>query len=328
MKALVIQGKGGPEVLHLQDVPAPHPNAWEVKIAVRASALNRADLLQLLGAYAAPRGAPSDIPGLEYAGEVIAVGANVTRLRPGDRVMGLVGGGAFAEQVVAHEREVVRLPEGLSFEQAAAIPEAFLTAYDALVLQGGLRSGEVALVHAAASGVGTAALQIIKAIGATAIGTARSTGKLQRLQREFGLENAITVGSDVQFADVVKAASSGRGADVALELVGGSYLPETFRAMTLRGRVVLVGLLAGRSADVDLGMVLSKRLTLIGTVLRSRPAEEKITAALALERHVVPLFERGLLRPIVDEVVPFPEVRRGFERMQQNQSFGKIVLRW
>ena len=132
----------------------------------------------------------------------------------------------------------------------------------------------------------------------------------------------------MQFAEAVKTASSGRGADVALELVGGSYLPETFRAMASRGRVVLVGLLAGRSADIDLGMVLSKRLTLIGTVLRSRPAEEKITAALALERHVVPLFERGLLKPIVDEVVPFPEVRRGFERMQQNQSFGKIVLRW
>lgn len=328
MKALVTEGTGGPEILQLREVPDPQPTAWEVQVGVRAAALNRADLAQLHGLYPAPRGAPSNIPGLEYAGEVTAVGANVTRFQPGDRVMGLVGGGAFAERVVVHEREVVRLPSNLSFEEAAAIPEAFTTAYDALVLQAGMRSGEWALVHAAASGVGSAGVQIAQALGATPIGTGRTKEKLERLRKEFGLEHAIAVGEDRQFAAAVKAATGGRGADVAMDLVGGKYLPQTLEAMANRGRVVLVGLLAGDRELLPLDTILRMRLTLIGTVLRSRPIDEKIAAAQALERHLVPLFERRALRPVVDEVLSFAEVKRGFELLRTNRSYGKIVLHW
>ncbi|MBX5480331.1 MAG: NAD(P)H-quinone oxidoreductase [Myxococcaceae bacterium] len=327
MKALVITGAGGPEVLQLREVPRPTPGAWEVAVRVHAAALNRADLLQLRGAYPAPVGAVQDVPGLEYAGEVVAVGAHVTRFRVGDRVMGLVGGGAFAEFLTTHEREAVRIPGALAFEHAAAIPEAFVTAYDALVLQGGLRSGEAVLIHAAASGVGTAAVQIVRAHGAVPIGTARTAAKLDRLGRELGLEHRIVVGADARFAEAVKALTGG-GAHLALELVGGAYLPETVAAMAPRGRILLVGLSAGAKAEIDLRQLLNRRVQLIGTVLRSRPAEEKIAAAQALERHLVPLFETHALRPVIDSVFRFDEAAQAFARLSDNRSIGKIVLRW
>lgn len=328
MKAVVITEPGGPEVLALRDVADPVPGPWDLRVRVRASALNRADVLQARGLYPAPPGVPDDIPGLEYAGEVDAVGAHVTRHRAGDRVMGLVGGGAFAEYVIVHEREAIPLPGGASFEDAAAIPEAFITAWDALVPQGGLRSGEAVLIHAVASGVGTAALQIVQALGARAIGTARTQEKLDRVRREFSLSDALLVKEDGLFADAVQGATGGRGANLALELVGGSYLPQTLEAMAPRGRIVLVGLLAGAAAKLDLRRLLSRRIALMGTVLRSRPLEEKIDAAQAAERHLVPLFEGGQLRPVVDEVMSFADAPRAFERMLQNATFGKIVLRW
>lgn len=328
MKALVITGTGGPEVLSLQEVPNVQPGDWDVEVRVRATAINRADLIQLRGHYPAPVGVPSDIPGLEYAGEVISIGAHVRSFKPGDRVMGLVGGGAFAERLTVHEREVLRIPEGASFEDAAAIPEAFITAYDALVLQGELRSGELVLIHAAASGVGTAAIQLVHALGATAIGTARSRDKLQRLEGELGLRHAVHVDDPPRFADTVRKLAGDRGVDVALELVGGAYLPETLAAMAPRGRVMLVGLLAGAKAELDLRTVLTRRLRVTGTVLRSRALEEKIAVAQAANRHLIPLFEAKKLRPIIDDVVPMADARRGFEAVASNKTFGKIVLRW
>jgi putative PIG3 family NAD(P)H quinone oxidoreductase len=328
MKALVMKGSGGPEVLALREVPNPAPGRMEVVVRVRATALNRADLLQVRGRYPAPPGAPADIPGLEYSGEVVEAGEHVQRLRPGDRVMGIVPGGAFAERVVVHEREAVSIPSSLSFEDAAAIPEAFLTAYDAMVLQGGLRSGESVLIHAVASGVGTAAVQIVRALGGRTIGTSRTKEKLDRVQREFGIDVAIPTDSGPDFKDAVRKSTGGRGADLALELVGGDYVPETLASMAPRGRIILVGLLAGASAGLDLGRILTQRLTLIGTALRTRPLEEKIAAARALEAHLVPLFARGALRPVVDAAYPIDEIGDAFKRLSSNESFGKLVLRW
>ena len=328
MRALRIDGQGGPEVLKLQEVPDPTPGPGEVAVRVRAAGLNRADLLQCMGVYPAPPDVPPDIPGLEYAGEVEAVGPRARRFKPGDRVMGIAGGGAFAERLVAHEREVMAIPAELSFTAAAAIPEAFITAWDAMVVQGGLSGAEHALIHAVASGVGTAGCQIAAALGANVVGTSRSPDKLERCRRELRLHHGIAVSSGPMFAEAVKAATGGHGADVVLDLAGGEYLPETVEAAAYRGRIVLVGLLAGPMAEVPLGRLMQKRVQLRGTVLRSRPLEEKIEAARRFEREVLPLFLRGALQPVVDAVHPFTEVGMAFERMSSNQSFGKIVLEW
>ncbi|HEY8205951.1 MAG TPA: NAD(P)H-quinone oxidoreductase [Myxococcaceae bacterium] len=328
MRALRIEGEGGPEVLKLKDAGDPTPGPGEVAIRVRTAGLNRADLLQMMGLYPPPADAPPDIPGLEYAGEVAAVGPRARRFKPGDRVMGLVGGGAFAEQVVAHEREVMAIPAGLSFTQAAAVPEAFITAWDAMVLQGGLSGAQHVLIHAVASGVGTAGCQIAAALGANVVGTSRSADKLERCRRDLKLHHGIALSSGPSFADAVMKATGGHGADVVLDLAGGEYMPETIEAAAHRGRIVLVGLLAGPMAEVSLGRVLQKRLRIQGTTLRSRPLEEKIAVAQRFEREVLPLFERGALKPVVDAVHPFTGSTAAFERMQGNQSFGKIVLEW
>jgi NADPH:quinone reductase-like Zn-dependent oxidoreductase len=257
----------------------------------------------------------------------VAAGAYVQRFKPGDRVMGLVGGGAFAETVVVHEREALAIPEHLDFEHAAAVPEAFITAWDALVLQGALRTGEAVLIHAATSGVGTAAVQIVSALGARVLATGRSRGKLERLTRELGSFPTFLVESEPRFADEVKRAS-GEGIDLALDLVGGAYLPETLKALAPRGRLILVGLLAGSEARIDLRLLLTRRAQLTGTVLRSRPLEEKIGVARAAERHLFPLFDQRRLRPVIDEVMPMEDIRRAAERVLGNETFGKVVLRW
>ncbi len=328
MQVLRITQPGGPEVLTFDERPAPSPGPQELLVRVRATALNRADLLQIRGAYPAPPGVPADVPGLEYAGEVLAVGPLARRFKPGDRVMGLVGGGAFAEQLVVHEREALSLPENLDFPQAAALPEAFLTAFDALVLQGGLSLGESVLIHAVASGVGSAAAQICRALGARAFGTGRHAHKLSRAS-EWGVERTVLCeGSPPRFADAVREATGGRGVDLVLDLVGGEYLPESLRSLAPRGRVMLVGLVAGRKVEIDLGEILSRRLHLTGTVLRSRPLEEKISLAQAAERHLLPLFRSGALVPVIDDVLPMREAREGLARMARNETVGKLVLRW
>ncbi|MCP3137499.1 NAD(P)H-quinone oxidoreductase [Pyxidicoccus xibeiensis] len=328
MKVQRITQPGGPEVLALEERPEPEPGPGELRVRVRASALNRADLLQIRGFYPPPQDVPADVPGLEYAGEVEAVGPRTRRFKVGDRVMGLVGGGAWAESLITHEREALPMPEGMSFTDAAALPEAYLTAYDALVLQGELRPGETVLIHAVASGVGSAAAQLCSASGARVVGTGRSAAKLARAS-EWGVARTVLCDSSPPaFADAVRAETGGRGADLCLDLVGGDYVPETLNALAPRGRVILVGLVAGTSTELNLGTVLVKRLRVTGTVLRSRPLEEKIALSQSAERHLLPLFLSGALKPVVDAVVPMSQLRQALERMERNDSVGKLVVRW
>jgi putative PIG3 family NAD(P)H quinone oxidoreductase len=328
MRAIVITKPGGPEVLELREVALPEPAPGQVRVRIRACAVNRADLMQRMGMYPPPADAPQDIPGLEIAGEVDAVGAGVAELAKGDRVFGVVGGGAYAEAVVVHARTLARIPDALDFTQAAAVPEAFITAYDAMVLQGDLTAGDVVLVHAVGSGVGTAAVQIARAIGARSIGTARGESKLARA-RELGMNEGVVPGAGSGgpgFADKVRELTGGRGVDVVLELVGGSYVPESLASLTEKGRLVLVGLLAGTRADVDLALVLRRRLRVLGTMLRARPLEEKILAAQVLDRRLAPLFASGALKPVVDRVLPLEKAAEAHAYMAGNDGFGKVVL--
>lgn len=324
MKAVVITRAGGPEVLEVQERPMPSPGRGEVRVRVRATAVNRADLLQRAGAYPAPPGAPPDIPGLEHAGEVDAIGEGVSDLAVGDRVFGLCGGGGYAEALVVHARELARIPGGMTFTEAAAIPEAFVTAWDALVVQAGLCAGERVLIHAAGSGVGTAAIQVARAVGARVVGTARTRDKLDRA-RPFGLDEAVLVEDDA-FATAVLGATGGQGADVVLELVGGAYLAEDLLCVAPRARIVLVGLLAGARAELDLRTLLHRRVRLMGTVMRARPLEEKIAAAQQLARHLAPLFDRRTLVPVVDRVMPLARAAEAHALVASNRTFGKVVL--
>ncbi|HEY2516768.1 MAG TPA: NAD(P)H-quinone oxidoreductase [Polyangiaceae bacterium] len=324
MRAIVISEPGGPEVLVLRNVPSPVPQRGEARVRVRATAVNRADLLQRMGAYPAPADSPRDIPGLEFAGEVDSVGEGVTHVKVGDKVFGLAGGGAYAEEIVLPARTLARIPEGLSFVEAAAIPEAFLTAYDAMVTQAALSAGETVLVHAAGSGVGTAAVQIARAIGASCIGTARTADKLDRA-RPMGLLEGIVVQGG-KFADQVNTLTGGRGADVILELVGGSYVAEDLACVAPRGRIVVVGLLAGNRVDFDLGLLMRKRAVVRGTVLRARPLEEKIEITHVLARHLAPLFATRRLEPVIDKVLPLAKAGEAHAYVASNDGFGKVVL--
>lgn len=342
MRAVVITGPGGPEVLRLREVPAPEPGPGEVLVRVRAVGLNRADVLQRKGHYPAPAGAPADIPGLEYAGEVAtppAGGADRARpWKPGDRVMGLVGGGACAEYLVAPADTVLPVPElpdppaaasgpaAASLVRAAAVPEAFLTAFDALVLQLGMRAGETLLIHAVSSGVGTAAVQLARAWGARSIGTSRSAEKLRRAL-PLGLDVAVDTSRE-DFVEAARRETGGRGVDLVLDLVGGPVLEGNLKALAPRGRMIIVGLTAGRSAPLDMGLVLNKRLTIVGTVLRSRDLAEKVALASAFERDVLPRFPTGTLRPVLDRVFPMAEVAEAHRVMEANAHFGKLVLAW
>jgi NADPH:quinone reductase len=328
MKALVMTAGEGPRGVSLKDAASATCGPDEVRIGVKASALNRADLLQTMGLYPAPKGVPADIPGLEYAGEVLECGARVTRWKTGDRVMGLVSGGAWAEQVVTHEREAMAMPAGFTFAQAAAVPEAFMTAWDAMVLQGGLRAGETVLIHAVASGVGTAAIQLCAMTGARAIGTGRNATKLERARTIGAVETVLVNGQSPAFSEPIKALTGGRGVELVLDLVGGDWLPETIDAMAPKGTLMLVGLVAGASAEVPLRVVLGKRLRVIGTTLRARALEEKIAVARAFEQHVVPAFSSGQLKPVVEQTVPFREAAGALERLAANDTFGKTVLTW
>jgi NADPH2:quinone reductase len=299
-------------------VETPHPGRGEVRVRVRATAVNRADLLQRQGMYPAPPDAPADIPGLEFAGEVDELGEGAAGLAAGDRVFGLCGGGGYAESLVVHGRCLARIPEGLSFTDAAAVPEAFITAWDAMVTQAGLGAGERVLIHAAGSGVGTAAVQLARAIGARSVGTARSADKLERA-RALGLERGEVVEGGIFAAAVGEV-------DVILELVGGAYLVEDFKCAAPRARIVLVGLLAGAKAELDLRVMLHKRLRLMGTVLRARPLEEKIAATQDFARHVVPLLARGMVCPVVDRVLSLASAGEAHRYMASNDGFGKVVL--
>ena len=326
MRAAVITRPGGPEVLEIEDRPVPKPGPNEILVRVQASALNRADLSQREGNYPAPPGAPQDIPGLEFAGEVVDVGVGA-RLKGGDRVFGVVAGGGNAEYLVADADAVAPVPEGMSWTDAAAVPEAFITAHDALVVQASVRTNEFVLIHAVGSGVGLAATQIARAFGATPFGTARTADKLERA-REYGLAGGVVVSDDpgiiaTAFADQTK----GNGFDVTLDLVGGPYLGPSIQAAAKRGRILCIGTVAGRAATIPVNLVLYKRLEIRGTVLRARSLEEKRVVTSAFARDLLPLFESKRLTPVVDRIYDLEDIRAAHERLASNQTFGKVVLR-
>lgn len=326
MRAVVITQPGGPEVLEIRDVPTPILAAGEVLVRVRAAGLNRADLLQRQGRYPAPPGVSPDIPGLEFAGEIAELGPQVEIWRPGQRVFGIVAGGAHAEYLVTHHATLAEVPANLDWAQAGSIPEAFITAHDALWKQAQLRAGESVLIHAVGSGVGLAAVQLVRAFGAIPYGTARTADKIERA-RPLGLEDGIQLDASLQgLAEHVERWTDGRGFDVILDLVGGPYVAASVDALALRGRLMLVATSAGRKAEFDLGRSLSRRVTIRGTVLRARPLEEKIAVTRSFADEVVPLFARGVLRPNLDSVFPLSDVRAAHQRLESNATFGKVVL--
>ena len=326
MRAVIITKPGPPDVLEVQDRPLPEPGLGQIRVRVRTSALNRADILQRMGNYPVPAGVAADISGMEYAGVVDALGPEASLWKPGDRVMGIIGGAGHAEFVCVHEREAISAPAKLTWEEIAAIPEVFLTAYDALFNRLKIALGENVLVHAVGSGVGTAALQIARISGATVIGTARSADKLERA-RLLGLNVAVDSAAGDWAASIESQIGKNR-VDAIVDLVGGNYLEGNLRVLAPLGRIVVVGLTAGASATFAMNVLLRKRLTIVGTVLRARPLEEKIALAREFSSRMVPLFDTGRLRPVVDRVFPFEQIRDAHELMESNQTFGKIVLRW
>ena len=326
MRAAIISRYGGPEVLEIREVPdPPAPGADQVLVRVRAAGINRADLMQREGLYPAPPGAPADIPGLEFAGEVAALGPSALRWQLGQRVMGITGGGAQAGYILVPETLLTAIPASLDWTQAAALPEVFITAHDAMFTQLGVQLGETVLVHAAASGVGTAAVQLARAAGCTVFGTSRSAEKIERV-RPLGLDEAIVADSPAAFARHVHAATAGRGVDAIVDLVGAPYLEANLESLALLGRMVFIGMTGGARAEIDLGLVLRKRLRLVGTVLRARTDPEKAAAVRRFAAHVLPLVERGQVRPIVDRAYPLEEIRAAHQRVESNETFGKVIL--
>ena len=325
MKAVYITEFGDVENLELREIPdLPAPTGDQVLVRVRAAGLNRADILQVLGVYPPPPLYSQNIPGLEFAGEIAATGENVKNLSAGDRVFGITAGEAQAEFLSIDESLLTRIPENLGFVEAAAVPEAFITAHDAIFTLGDLKRGETLLIHAVGSGVGLAALQLAKAKGATVIGTSRTADKLGKC-REFGLDSSILADKAV-FAEAVKTLTSGRGVDVILDLVGAAYFTQNLDCLTLKGRLILVGLTSGRTAEFNLGLALQKRATIIGTVLRARPTDEKAEATGRFAHDVVPLFETGTLRPNLDQVFPAKDVIAAYKYLESNESFGKVIV--
>jgi NADPH2:quinone reductase len=306
----------------------PAPVADRVRVRVHAAGLNHADILQRRGSYPAPPGYPQNIPGLEFAGEVEAIGDAVGAWKIGDRVFGIIAGGAQAELVVVPESNLARVPAQLSWDEAGAMPEVFITAHDALFTRAGLQMGDRVLVHAVASGVGTAAVQLAHAIGATVYGTSRNADKLNRMRElKLGMDESVAVGdAPAKFVEAVQKWTNGAGVDVILDLVGGSYFPPSLEALSIRGRIISVGTMAGAKSEIDLGLLLRKRVTIIGTMLRGRSIEEKAEATRFFASSVLPLVSRGAIRPVIDRVYSVDEIREAHERMESNQSFGKIVL--
>jgi putative PIG3 family NAD(P)H quinone oxidoreductase len=321
MKAVYITEFGGPDNLEVREVPdPPKPVAGEVIVRVHAAGLNRADLLQRRGAYPPPPGYSPNIPGLEFAGVIAETGVEVQGLQTGDRVFGITAGEAQAEYLKIDHRLLAQVPDSLTLVDAAAVPEAFITAHDAVFTQAGLKNAETLLVHAVGSGVGLAGLQLGKANGHRVIGTSRTKEKLERC-REFGLDEAIVVSGKPDFANEI-----GSRVDVILDLVGGAYFEQNLQSLATKGRLMLVGLTAGRSAEFDLGLALSKRLTLIGTMLRGRTNNEKAEAVRAFARDVVPMLADGRVRPTLDKVFQAGDVRDAYDYLESNESFGKVVL--
>lgn len=326
MKGIYINNFGDNLDLTLNNVPAPQiATDTEVLIRVRAAGLNRADLLQVRGLYPPPAGYSPNIPGLEFSGEIAAVGDAVSDWQIGDRVFGITAGEAQAENLAIDSSLLVRIPENLSFTEAAAIPEAFITAHDAIFTRGSLKQGETLLIHAVGSGVGLAGLQLGKANGSMVIGTSRTTDKLGRCAK-YGLDHAISTADGIEFAGRIGEITNGKGIDITLDLVGGAYFPQNLASLAVKGRLILVGLTAGRTAEFDMGMALQKRLTITGTVLRGRSTAEKAEATRAFADEVVPLLATGTIRPNLDRVFAAEDVIAAYKYLGSNESFGKVVL--
>jgi putative PIG3 family NAD(P)H quinone oxidoreductase len=327
LKAVRITRPGGPGVLELDDLEAPRPGPGEVAVDVRCTALNRADLLQRAGRYPAPPGAPADLPGLEYAGVVASAGSGVKNPAPGDRVMGLIAGGAYAERVVVAADQTIPIPANLDFVQAAALPEACFTAWDAL-RQAEFEPGESVLVHAAGSGVGTAALQLARALGASRILGTASSGKLAAIAAAgLPLDVPIDYEATEDIGARIREGTGGAGVDVILELVGAAYWQTDIASLAPRGRLVLIGLMSGVRAETDLGTILRHRLRVIGTVMRTRGAREKAELARSVRDVLLPRFADGSIVPVIHAVMPLANAAEAHALMEANRNFGKIVLR-
>ena len=323
MRAIVISRPGGPEVLEIRDVETPEPAGDQVRVRVRASGINRADTLQRAGGYPAPAGSPADIPGLEFAGEVDAVGPLARMWKPGQRVMGLASGGAQAEYIVVHEGMLVEIPPNLDFEQAAGIPEVFMTAHDALFTQAGLRMGERVLVHAAGSGVGTAAIQLARAAGATTYGTSRTPEKLERA-KALGLHESL---SDQNFAEAIQRLTDGKGVHVIIDFIGAPYMEQNLQALAAWGRIVFLATMGGTQANVNLGMLMGKRISMRGVTLRTRTLEEKLAVTRRFATSVLPLLANGTVKPVIERVYALDEIGEAHRAMGENKNFGKLIVR-
>ncbi len=329
MRAIQHTSAGGPEVLALRDLPTPDPGPSQIRVRVHSAGLNRADVLQRRGRYPAPPGWPPDIPGLEYAGTVAHAGGEVSRWKPGDRVMGLVGGGAHAEYVVVHEDEALPVPEGVDLTMAGAIPEAFLTGWDALVTRGRLAAGERVLLHAVGSGLGTAMVQLAKRLGATILGTSRTASKLDQA-RALGLDIGIDTSAGGFRETIVEPVN------LVVDVLGGPAFADNLAVLTQRGRLVMLGFLQGSQVDTSLEPVLRKRLQIIGSVMRTRGLPERIALVREFEAEVLPWMTEGrkdgrterALRPIIGATYPFEEIAEAHRAMEANEPFGKVVLTW
>ncbi len=323
MRAVVITKPGGPEVLEIQEVPKPEVFGDYVRVRVRAAGLNRADLAQRAGSYPAPPGSPSNIPGLEFAGEVDAVGPLVRMWKPGQRVMGLAGGGGQAEYIVTHEGLLVEIPDNLDFVQAAGIPEAFITAHDALFTQGGLQMGEVLLVHAVGSGVGTTAVQLAHAAGVTTFGTSRTPAKLERA-KQLGLDHGL---SNQNFAAEINHLTHDTGVHIVLDFIGAAYLEQNLQVLNMWGRLVFLSTMGGAQANVNIAMLMAKRISLRGCTLRTRTLEEKLAATRRFAINVLPLLANGKVKPIIEHVYDLKEIGTAHATMGENKNFGKLILK-
>ena len=332
MKAVYIKEFGGAENLEIREVEnPPSPQNTEITVRVRASGLNRADILQRKGLYPAPPGFPERITGLEFAGEIAETGADVKNFKIGDRVFGITAGGAQAEFLLTEESLLANIPENLSFTEAAAVPEAFITAHDAIFTQAELQENETLLIHAVGSGVGLAALQLAKARNIKTIGTSRTLDKLKKCE-EYGLDSGILTQTNLidtnpnEFAELIRFQTEGKGVDVILDLVGAAYFAANLESLATKGRLILVGLTSGATTEFNLGKALSKRARIIGTVLRARPTREKAEANAAFIKEVLPLFENKKLKPNIDRVFKLEEIKKAHEYLESNESFGKVIL--
>ena len=323
MRAVVITEPGGPEVLRWEEVPDPEPGDGDVLIDVAAAGVNRADLLQRLGLYPPPPGAPP-YPGMECSGRIEAVGANVTGWQPGDQVCALMAGGGYAEKVTVPAGQVLPVPHGINVVDAAALPETTCTVYSNVVQVGGLRAGETLLVHGGASGIGTIAIQLGKALGARVICTAGTPEKLDRC-RALGADVAISY-RDEDFAEVVGDVTGHHGADVILDIMGASYLARNLATLATNGRLVIIGRQGGDRAEIDLGVLQGKRASIHAATLRARPAAEKSAIVAAVRDHVWPLISAGTVVPVIQKTVPMSQAAEAHRLLEEGAHTGKVLL--